>query len=47
MPKTYPDFPSARQMWEYLNAFAEKFNLKEQIELNRTVSYVRPIENNL
>ncbi|WP_036487591.1 NAD(P)/FAD-dependent oxidoreductase [Myxosarcina sp. GI1] len=47
MSKDYPDFPSAQQMWDYLNMFAEHFDLKSQIELNRTVSYVRPIENNL
>ena len=47
MPEDYPDFPSAQNMLDYLNAFADHFNLREQIELNRKVSYVRPIENNL
>jgi hypothetical protein len=47
MPDNYPDFPSAQNMRDYLNAFANHFNLREVIELNRTVSYVRPVENNL
>lgn len=46
MPSEYPDFPSARQMRDYLHAFANHFNLREQIELNRSVSYVRPVEDN-
>lgn len=47
MPDDYPDFPSARNMLDYLNAFCDRFDLREQIELNRTVNYVRPVENNL
>ncbi len=47
MPEDYPDFPSAQQMWDYLNAFADRFNLRKSIELNRQVTHVRPIENNL
>ena len=47
MPEDYPDFPSAQNMRDYLNAFADHFELREPIELNRTVSDVRPIENNL
>lgn len=47
MPKDYPDFPSAQQMRDYLHAFADRFELQQNIELNRSVSYVRPIENNL
>ncbi len=47
MPEDYPDFPSAQNMRDYINAFADHFNLREPIELNRKVSYVRPVENNL
>jgi hypothetical protein len=47
MPDDYPDFPSAQNMRDYLNAFADHFDLREPIELNRTVNYVQPIENNL
>jgi hypothetical protein len=47
MPDDYPDFPSARNMRDYLNAFADHFDLRQDIELNRTVNSVRPIENNL
>ncbi len=47
MPDHYPDFPSAQNMRDYLNAFADHFDLRGNIELNCTVSYVRPVENNL
>ncbi|MEQ9481828.1 flavin-containing monooxygenase [Coleofasciculus sp. F4-SAH-05] len=47
MPDDYPDFPSAQHIRDYLNRFADHFQLREPIELNRTVEYVRPIENNL
>lgn len=46
MPTNYPDFPSAQQMGDYLNAFANHFDLRKQIELNQTVKWVRPIELN-
>ncbi|NDJ25200.1 NAD(P)-binding domain-containing protein [Nostoc sp. B(2019)] len=47
MPDNYPDFPSAQNMWDYLNAFTDHFDLRRHIELNCIVSYVRPVENNL
>ena len=47
MPDSYPDFPSAQNMRDYLNAFANRFDLRQHIELNRTVKYVRPVANNL
>lgn len=47
MPEDYPDFPSAQNMLDYLNSFADHFALRDNIELNRKVTYVRPIENNL
>jgi len=47
MPDSYPDFPSAKNMRDYLNSFADHFDLRPHIQLNTTVSYVRPIENNL
>lgn len=46
MPADYPDFPSAQQMWNYLNDFANHFNLREHIELNQVVKQVRSIEGN-
>lgn len=46
MPASYPDFPSAQQMREYLHRFADHFGLRSQIELNRRVQWVRPIEQN-
>lgn len=47
MPDDYPDFPSAQNMRDYLNSFADHFDLRKNIELNRKVSYVRPIADNL
>jgi len=47
MPADYPDFPSARQMKAYFNAYADRFGLRSHLELNRKVMSVRPIENNL
>ncbi len=47
MPDDYPDFPSAQNMRDYINSFADHFDLRKNIELNRQVSYVRPIEDNL
>lgn len=46
MPSDYPDFPSAQQMLAYLNAFADRFELRPHIELQRRVQLVRPIEDN-
>jgi len=46
MPEDYPDFPSAAQMRDYLNAFADHFHLRPAIELNCAVLEIRPIENN-
>lgn len=31
MPAAYPDFPSAQQMWAYLNAFANQFNVSSMV----------------
>jgi cation diffusion facilitator CzcD-associated flavoprotein CzcO len=47
MPAHYPDFPSAQQMLDYLHTFADHFQLRPNIELNRKVVDVRPVENNL
>jgi len=47
MPQHYPDFPSAQQMRDYLNAFADHFQLRPNIELNQKVIDVRPIADNL
>ena len=46
MPEDYPDFPSAQNMQDYLHAFADHFDLRQHIQLNCTVQYVRPVENN-
>ncbi|MBP0015158.1 MAG: NAD(P)-binding domain-containing protein [Roseofilum sp. SBFL] len=47
MSDDYPDFPSAAQMLAYLRNFADHYQLRENIELNRTVIAVNPTKNNL
>jgi cation diffusion facilitator CzcD-associated flavoprotein CzcO len=37
MPEDYPDFPSHRQMLDYFNAYAKRFNLLPKIVLNTRV----------
>jgi cation diffusion facilitator CzcD-associated flavoprotein CzcO len=40
MPKDYPDFPSHAHAWQYLRSYAQKFQLYEHIEFNRTVERI-------
>ena len=47
MPESYPDFPSRQDMRDYINAFCDRFELRSQIELNREVTQVLPVEDNL
>ncbi|WP_299486313.1 NAD(P)-binding domain-containing protein [Acaryochloris sp. IP29b_bin.137] len=47
MPADYPDFPSAQNIQDYLQSFTDHFDLRQQIQLNCTVHYVRPVEHNL
>jgi Flavin-binding monooxygenase-like len=44
MPADYPDFPSRRQMLDYLKAYADEFNLRENIEFNAKVTIILPRE---
>lgn len=44
MPPHYPDFPSRRQMLDYLHAFADHFRLRPKIELQRKVVAIHPVE---
>ena len=47
MPESYPDFPSRENMRDYIQAFAEHFDLRSRVELNRKVINVLPVEDNL
>ncbi len=47
MPDHYPDFPSAAQMLEYLNAYVSHYKLDENIIFNTTVEHVKPSDNGL
>lgn len=40
MPDDYPDFPSAKNMRDYLNAFALHFDLRQHIELNLSLIHI-------
>ncbi len=42
MPADYPDFPSAKQMREYLEAYARDRGIGEAIEFNKSVAHVAP-----
>src|SRR3984893_18521230 len=42
MPADYPDFPSRAQMLAYLRDFAEKFNLRPNIEFKTKVVMALP-----
>jgi dimethylaniline monooxygenase (N-oxide forming) len=43
MPKSWPDFPTYRQMAEYLETFADEFHLRDHIHLGVTVDDVEPV----
>jgi hypothetical protein len=43
MPPDYPDFPSARQMLDYLRAYAERFGLREHIQFRTKVLMCLPL----
>ncbi|MGH9940977.1 MAG: flavin-containing monooxygenase [Pyrinomonadaceae bacterium] len=43
MPDDYPDFPSARQMVEYLRSYAERFGLRPRIQFHTKVVSARPL----
>ncbi len=47
MPDSYPDFPSAQQMLDYLNDYASHYNLIENIIFKTKVEHVSPREDNL
>ncbi|MCC0176332.1 NAD(P)-binding domain-containing protein [Waterburya agarophytonicola K14] len=47
MPESYPDFPSRENMRDYIHSFAEHFDLRSHVELNRQVVRVLPVEDNL
>ncbi|NUM55964.1 MAG: NAD(P)-binding domain-containing protein [Candidatus Hydrogenedentes bacterium] len=45
MPTDWPDFPSAAQMLAYLNAYADRFGLRDTIEFNTEVTWIAPADN--
>lgn len=47
MPADYPAFPSASQMLDYLQQFADHFHLQNNIRLRCQVVSARPVENDL
>jgi hypothetical protein len=47
MPDDYPDFPSAKQMNDYLNAYTDHWGLREHIEFNTKVNLISPLDGDL
>ncbi len=45
MPREYPEYPSHRQAWEYLRAFARHFQLYDSIEFNQSLVNAAPSDN--
>lgn len=45
MPASYPDFPSHRQVHDYLESFVDHFNLRESIHLNCAVTRTERLAN--
>lgn len=45
MPETFPDFPSAGQMLEYLNEYSKHYQLLENIQFNTHIESIRPVKN--
>src|SRR6188474_2441067 len=44
MPDDYPDYPSYKQIYAYINSFADHFGLRENIEFNTAVENVEKLE---
>jgi cation diffusion facilitator CzcD-associated flavoprotein CzcO len=42
MPKHYPDFPSATQMYEYYKLYTEHYELREGIRFNTKLMMLNP-----
>ncbi len=47
MPKDYADYPSHWKVFEYFKAYARDFGLYSQIEFNRSVEKIEPVEGGL
>lgn len=45
MPASFSDFPSRKNMLDYLNAYAQHFRLFDSIQLRQTVTSVAPLPN--
>ncbi|MCR6711705.1 MAG: NAD(P)-binding domain-containing protein [Demequina sp.] len=44
MPGDYPDYPSYKQIYAYINAFADHYGLRDAIEFNTAVEHVEKLE---
>ena len=44
MPQEYPEFPSHVQVWEYLDAYARRFDLYRVVQLGTEVQRIEPRE---
>lgn len=46
MPKSLPDFPSRPEVLEYLNAYVDRFGLRDCIEFQTEVTHIEPLDRN-
>jgi len=44
MPSDYPDFPNARQMFQYLSDYADHYRLREYVQFHTKVIKIEPID---
>jgi cation diffusion facilitator CzcD-associated flavoprotein CzcO len=45
MPSEYPDYPSWRQIRDYIREFADKYDLKRRVNFGISIERAQPIEN--
>jgi cation diffusion facilitator CzcD-associated flavoprotein CzcO len=43
MPKEFPDYPSWRQILQYIRSFADKYDLRCKVNFNTTVEHAKPL----
>lgn len=44
MPKEFPDYPSWRQILQYIRSFADKYDLRSKVNFNTTVEHAKPLQ---
>lgn len=47
MPSSYPDFPSAQQMIQYLNQYCDEMKIRERIMFRTSVDHIQYLQTNV